>query len=107
MQDVNQEFSPRALGATRRPGVRFWPRVGAWAGAVLACVSGCGYGPVYGGSGGARYEVVTGRVGTASFEAAEDATAGVRSELAPAGALGSGFPQVVVEVLRVDERSIG
>jgi hypothetical protein len=73
----------------------------------LVCLSGCGYGPVYGGSGGARYEVVTGRVGTASFEAVQDAAAGVRSELGPAGALGSGFPQVVVEVLRVDERSIG
>jgi hypothetical protein len=51
--------------------------------------------------------VVTGRVVTASFEAAEQAAAGVRSELQPAGALGSGYPKVIVEVLRIDERSIG
>ena len=74
---------------------------------LLGCVLGCGYQPVYGGSGGARYEVVTGRVATSSFEAAQQAVAGLRSELGPAGALGTGFPQVVVEVLRVDERSIG
>jgi hypothetical protein len=51
--------------------------------------------------------VVTGRVATSSFEAVQAAAAGVRSELGPAGALGSGFPRVVVEVLRVDERSLG
>ena len=107
MRDVNQEFATAALGETRRPGVRIWPRAGAWAGTLLACVSACGYQPVYGASNGARYEVVTGRVGTSSFEAVQEATAGVRSELGPAGALGSGFPQVVIEVLRVDERSIG
>jgi len=69
-------------------------------------VGGCGYRPVY-AEGGPRYEVVAGRYGTANFEAVQAATAGVRSELAAAEALGSGFPQVVVEVLRVDERSIG
>ena len=76
---------------------------------LLGCVLGCGYHPVYGagGAGGARYEVLPGRVATSSFEAAQQAVAGVRSELQPAGALGTGFPQVVVEVLRVDERSIG
>jgi hypothetical protein len=73
----------------------------------LGGLSGCGYGPVYGASGGPRYEVVAGRVVTSSFEAVQEAAAGVRSELGPAGALGSGFPRVVVEVLRVDERSIG
>ena len=57
--------------------------------------------------GGAHYEVVVGRTGSASFEAGSAAAAGVRSELQAAGALGSGFPQVVVEILRVDERSIG
>jgi hypothetical protein len=62
---------------------------------------------VYGASGGPSYEVVTGRVATSSFEAVQEAAAGVRSELGPAGALGSGFPRVVVEVLRIDERSIG
>lgn len=107
MWDVNQEFATPALGATHRTSVRKWLRAGAWAGALLGCLSGCGYQPVYGGANAERYEVVTGRVGTSSFEAAPQVADGVRSELGPAGALGSGFPRVVVEVLRVDERSIG
>ena len=107
MWNVNQEFAVRDLGATLRPAARNRPRVGAWAGLLLGCALGCGYQPVYGGAGGSRYEVVTGRVATSSFEAAQQAVAGVRSELQPAGALGSGFPRVVVEILRVDERSIG
>ena len=73
----------------------------------MACALGCGYRPVYGGAAGAHYEVVPGRVATSSFEAVEQTVAGVRSELQAAEALGSGFPQVVVEVLRIDERSIG
>jgi hypothetical protein len=46
-------------------------------------------------------------VASSSFEAAQEAAAGLRSELGPAGALGEGFPRVVVEILRVDERSTG
>jgi hypothetical protein len=69
-------------------------------------LAGCGYRPVY-ADGGPRYEVVAGRYGTASFEAVQAATAGVRSELGAGQALGGTFPQVVVEVLRVDERSTG
>ena len=107
MRDVNQEFVTRGLGETPRTGVRIWLGAGAWAGLLLACVAGCGYQPIYGRSGGARYEVVTGRVATSSFEAAQAVASGVRSELGPAGALGNGFPRVVVEVLRLDERSIG
>jgi hypothetical protein len=68
---------------------------------------GCGYGAVYGGSGGHHYEVVAGQFTTSSFEAVQQASAGVRSELGAAQALGRGFPCVMVEVLRVDERSIG
>lgn len=82
---------------------------GAVAGACLAfgtLLSGCGYAPVYGPSA-TRYEVAAGRANTASFEAVEQATAGVRSELGAARALGDGYPRVVVEVLRVDERSLG
>jgi hypothetical protein len=37
----------------------------------------------------------------------QETAAGVRSELGAAEALGAGFPQVVVEVLRVDERTLG
>jgi hypothetical protein len=74
--------------------------------ALLSAV-GCGYQPVYGRGGGQRYEVLAGRYTTSSFEAMQDAAAGVRSELGAAEALGNGFPHVVVEVLRVDERSMG
>ena len=107
MWDVNQEFATPALGETHRPGGRNRRAAGALAGVLFWCLGGCGYGPVYGASGGPRYEVVTGRVATSSFEAAQEAAAGLRSELGPAGALGSGYPRVVVEVLRIDERSIG
>jgi hypothetical protein len=74
---------------------------------LLTLVTACGYQPVYGGAQGERFEVVTTRYATAHFEAVQAALGGVRSELGAAEALGSGFPQVVVEVLRVDERSIG
>src|SRR5262249_14673650 len=68
---------------------------------------GCGYRPVYAAPGGARFEVVAGRSATSSFEAVQDVVDGARSELGAAQALGRGYPRVVVEVLRVDERSIG
>jgi len=74
---------------------------------LLAGLAGCGYQPIYGGTPEHRYEVTAGRSATASFEAVQAAVAGVRSELGAAEALGNGFPRVVVEVLRVDERSVG
>jgi len=110
MRDVNQEFATPALGETHRPGGRIWRRVGAAAGALSVAfvgLAGCGYEPVYGGAGATHYELVKGRVATSSFEAADAVAAGVRSELGAAEALGRGFPQVVVEIVRVDERSIG
>ena len=107
MPDVSHEFGSPRLGATPRRRGRIWARVGAVAGLLLAGLLGCGYHPVYGSSAGPRYEVVPGRYGTASFEAVQDAVSGVRSELGAAQALGSGYPRVVVEVLRVDERSTG
>jgi hypothetical protein len=89
---------------------RFRLGTNAWAGVLLSVILGstaCGYRAAYGGSDGRRYEVVAGHYATSSFEAVQAAVAGVRSELGAAQALGSGFPRVVVEVLRVDERSIG
>ena len=74
---------------------------------LLVASAGCGYQPVYGRAAATHYEVVKGRTATSSFEAADAAAAGVRSELAAARALGQGFPRVVVEIVRVDERSIG
>jgi hypothetical protein len=107
VQDVNQESVTPGLGETLWPVGRKRLLAGTLAGALAWCLSGCGYQAVYGSSGGSRYDVVAGRVATSSFEVVEAATAGVRSELAPAGALGSGYPRVVVEIVRIDERSIG
>jgi hypothetical protein len=66
---------------------------------------GCGYAPLY-GSGAGHYEVRPGPYATANFEAAGIAVDGVRAELGSAGALGSGR-LVIVEIVRIDERSIG
>jgi hypothetical protein len=105
LQDVSQEFETTALGETPCRPVKWVARFGVVAGAAL-WLSGCGYQPVY-GAAAAHYEVTAGRYGTASFEAVQEAVAGVRSELGAAQALGAGYPQVLVEVVRVDERSTG
>jgi len=103
VRDVPQELVTWGLGATPASGLL---RRGVRLLGLLISLAGCGYQPVYGASA-KRYEVTAGRYGTASFEAVQDTLAGVRSELGAAEALGSGFPRVVVEVLRVDERSTG
>ena len=72
---------------------------------MLAGLGGCGYGPVYGPNAG-RFRVEAGQIATASFEAVQSAVDGARSELGLANALGQG-PRVTVDILRVDERSIG
>lgn len=115
-QDLSGDGSaaPRPAGSsTGHPwspatGPRRWSRAGRalLALSLGASVLGCGYGPVY-APGGPRYEVLAGDYRTSSFEAVQATVAGVRSELGAAEALGKGFPRVVVEVLRVDERSIG
>lgn len=112
-RNVSRDFAQRGLGETLRRPSDFWARAGALAalaalaGLALGPASGCGYRPVYGSSQTVRYGVTAGRYATASFEAVQAAAGGVRSELAAAQALGDSFPQVVVEVLRIDERSIG
>ena len=100
--NVPQESVTRGLGATRGRSV-----CEALLPAVLACcLAGCGYQPAY--APGARYTVVQGTVRTSLFEVAEPLASGVRSELASSGAeSSSGYPRVEVEVIRVDERSIG
>jgi hypothetical protein len=105
LQDVSQEFETTPLGETPCRPVKTRLGFGVLAGLALG-LCGCGYQPVY-GAPTARYEVTAGRYGTASFEAVQEAVAGVRSELGAAQALGSGYPQVIVEVVRVDERSTG
>ena len=90
IRDVNQEFTLTPLGEThRRPG-----RSERWGGAVLGALllcSACGYGAVYGGSSGRRYAVASGGYTTSSFEAVQEATSGVRSELQAAQGLGHGL----------------
>ncbi|MDF3071540.1 MAG: hypothetical protein K0R38_7141 [Polyangiaceae bacterium] len=103
--NVPQEFVRRGLGATRRMAVTK-ALSGIWAGLLACGLAGCGYQPAY--ASGAHYSVVAGDVRTAQFEAGQAALSGVRAELAAAAAAGGPeYPRVVVEVLRVDERSIG
>lgn len=109
-RDVSHDFGTSPLGETPPLGGVFRARPGIWAGVLLWALlsgAGCGYRAAYGSSEARRYEVVAGHYATSSFEAVQAAVGGVRSELGAAEALGSGFPRVVVEVLRVDERSIG
>jgi hypothetical protein len=75
-------------------------------------VSGCGYHPLYGPGSpaeGARFCVVGVSPLVADTAAVAEVEAGLRRELARAGALrsGGGYPRVVVEVLRMDEMSEG
>jgi hypothetical protein len=72
----------------------------------VALLPACGYAPVYGASSAAHYEVLAGPYSTANFEAVGETVNGMRAELGAAAALGSGR-HVSVEVVRVDERSIG
>jgi hypothetical protein len=69
----------------------------------------CGYHAVYGGSVPARLHVVLVRTLIPDAVASDEVVAGLRDELARAGALegGSGFPRVEVEVLKADETSQG
>ncbi len=103
--DVSQEFVSGDLGVTRWSSVRKTRSFGRWAGVLACCLVGCGYSSVY--ATPARYTVVGGELRTSMFEAGQVALAGVRTELAATSAAQGDYPQVVVEVLRVDERSIG
>lgn len=101
--DVLRKFGTSRLGATARDR---WGKVAGLLPLLLLPAVGCGYRAAYGTTSD-RYDVVAGEYSTASFEAVQEAVAGVRSELGAARALGPGYPRVVVEILRVDERSIG
>jgi hypothetical protein len=76
---------------------------------VLLLLASCGYHAVYGGSVPARLHVVLVRTLVPDAVASDEVVAGLREELARAGALdsGSGFPRVEVEVLKADETSQG
>lgn len=73
-------------------------------------MGGCGYEPVYGaGRPEVRLSVAAAPYATPYVAAVQAAVTGVRRSLSGAGVLrpGGGFPRVVVEVVRVDERASG
>lgn len=76
----------------------------------LPCLApGCGYRAVYAAGAPERLHVMVVRSSVADAVAADEVAAGLREELATAGALeaGEGYPRVEVEVLRADESSEG
>lgn len=73
-------------------------------------VLGCGYEPVYAGERPAqRLSVVAAPGRLPDVSAGQAALAGARAELSAAGVLasGQGHPRLVVQLTRVDERSLG
>jgi hypothetical protein len=79
---------------------------------VAACAWGlaaCGYQPVYAAGPQAKLRVAVVRSLVPDAVAADEVAAGMRDELARAGALqaGEGYPRVEIEVLRADEASEG
>ena len=76
----------------------------------ISVLVGCGYEPAYGGADEAeRLRVAAAQPKVARMDAVQAALDGARAELGRSGALaaGSGYPRMVVEVLRVDEKSGG
>lgn len=76
------------------------------AGFVLAA---CGYRPIHGASAPERFSVVLASTNVPDAVASDEVVAGVRDELARAGALAAGasYPRCEIEVLRADEASEG
>lgn len=83
---------------------------GWMAAALLSLSGGCGYAPAYGGlNARVRLCVVAAPPKVADPGALQAALSGARAELSAAGALraGTGFPRMVVELVRIDELSSG
>lgn len=82
-------------------------RAATWL-ALLGLVA-CGYRPVHGAGATERFAVVRASSSIPDAAAADEVLAGVREELARAGALspGAGYPRCEVEILRADEASEG
>lgn len=76
---------------------------------LAALLAGCGYHAVHGGGSSERFAVVLSRTNVPDVVASDEVVAGVREELARAGALasGEGYPRCEIEVLRADEASDG
>jgi len=111
--DVHNLWFPVKLGPLRRCGgsaqVLRW--VLRWVlPTALWFVLGCGYAPAYGGERpSSRLTVVQSPSRAAEAGAMIAVLDGLRGELSRQGVLrpGTGFPRVVVELVRVDERSSG
>lgn len=77
---------------------------------LMLATSGCGYHAAYGGDAPAYRLTVSGAALHAPYpEALQAALAGARAELAKTGVLasGTGYPRLVVELVRVDEMAAG
>ena len=86
------------------------PRIVLKLGIALALLGGCGYEPVYATERPeVRLSVEAAPYGAPHLEAVAATVSGVRRSLSSAGVLrpGEGYPRVVVEVVRVDERAAG
>lgn len=99
---------PRSCGALPSRFLRAGLALGAGLAAGLA-IAGCGYHAVYAAGAVPKLHVVLVRTLVPDVVASDEVVAGLREELARAGALeaGEGFPRVEVEVLRADESSEG
>ncbi len=77
--------------------------------ALASILGACGYRSVHGGAAEERFAVVLVSSNVPDAVASDEVVAGVRDELARAGALraGSGYPRCEVEVLRADEAAEG
>ncbi|HEY6463174.1 MAG TPA: hypothetical protein VIY73_23555, partial [Polyangiaceae bacterium] len=84
-------------------------RLCAFAALLSLSLSACGYRAVYASGAPARLHVKVVASHVPDAIAADEVAAGLREELAKAGALaaGEGYPRVEVEVLRADEASEG
>jgi hypothetical protein len=77
---------------------------------ALSSCAGCGYSPAYPArEASERYRITAAPPKVARPDAVQEVLAGARAELSRTGALamGRGYPRVVVEVLRVDEKAAG
>ena len=96
------------MRAKSRYALRFCTVAGLWA-ALAQSLVGCGYRPIYAAPAGSQISVGVGQTLVPETTATQAALSGARAELAAAGSLapGSGFPRLVLDLLRVDEVSRG
>ncbi len=91
--------------------VKLGPQVLVMLGGLGACgvLGSCGYHSVHSAPTASRLSVVAGIHSVPDVAAVQAVMVGARSELAKAGALqaGAAYPQLVIEILRVDEQALG